>query len=231
MTDHLPPTSSMKTNKRRRSRKSSQGSESDASEDSQVLLAAAAVIWEQPGDDDEPSKKKRAKKPRSSSPPPPPQPDQPTKWSVHVTQIPYQATQIDLRRHFYTQCCMIDDVRLVLRDGNFTGVAFLDLANQASYDGALKLHKSSLLGRRINVRPVRSREELGSIVERTKAKVSATIQQQKAKQKETKEKRPVKSNEKKRTKDKPISPDRKLSKKERNRKAAIIMQRKRARGK
>jgi hypothetical protein len=73
----------------------------------------------------------------------------------------------------------------------FRGVAFVDVADEASFETALKhCHKSLLvLGsssrcsnkRKINVRPVRTKQELAEIVQHTKQKVAETIRTEKAK--------------------------------------------------
>lgn len=82
-------------------------------------------------------------------------------FSVHVTQVSYDATLADLRTHFQT-----DIVRMVRRgtDGTFSGVAFCDYRTEAEYDRALALHRTTWMGRAINVRPVRTPEELQLIV-------------------------------------------------------------------
>ncbi|KAG7366239.1 RNA recognition motif containing protein [Nitzschia inconspicua] len=180
--------------------------------------------------------------------------------SLHITQLPFDLIEMDLRKFFAEQGCSVTSIRLVYdRDvrGNktvFRGVAFVDMLDEASYDRALKLnHKASIRGRKLNIRPTRSKQELASIVSRTKELVQERIRQQlsgetkttaatdsaASKSKKKKDVSKEKSKEKPRKKEttakvddknkekaervdangKPI----KLTKKERNRRAAIIM--------
>lgn len=186
--------------------------------------------------------------------------------SLHITQLPYDTNELDLRRLFAEQGCKLSSIRLVYdkdekgRKTVFRGVAFVDLFDQESYDKALSLNrKSNIRGRKLNVRPTRSKEELASIVRKTRELVWEKIQKQreedekggddgtmdkkaknKAKKKEKKEKAKSKgvtkanktqsktklsgkkdgisSSDKAETKE-----PHKLTKKERNRRAAIIM--------
>jgi RNA recognition motif-containing protein len=142
--------------------------------------------------------------------------------SLHITQ-------------FSEQGCSISSLRMVFDKGQggtrlFRGVAFIDVYDKASYDSALTLHKSRLLGRKINVRPTKSKEVLSSIVERTKDLVAKKIETQKAKEDELKKEQQEKvallqkkrKREKVRTKPDEEEPERKLTRKERNRRAGII---------
>ncbi|KAG7337074.1 RNA recognition motif containing protein [Nitzschia inconspicua] len=180
--------------------------------------------------------------------------------SLHITQLPFDLIEMDLRKFFAEQGCSVTSIRLVYdRDvrGNktvFRGVAFVDMLDEASYDRALKLnHKASIRGRKLNIRPTRSKQELASIVSRTKELVQERIRQQlsgdtkttaatdsvtskskkkkdvnkeKSKEKPHKKETTAKVNDRNKEKaervdanGKPI----KMTKKERNRRAAIIM--------
>jgi RNA recognition motif-containing protein len=178
-------------------------------------------------------------------------------WSLHVTQVSYQATAMDLRRHFSEAGCTVTDVRLLFdgrqRRRRFRGVAFVDAADRQSYETALEQrHGSVLLGRRINVRPVKSVEELASISAQTKERVAQTIhdlkedkRQEEIEQNGSKRKSKETKNEpSKRKQDKKKGPSSskhgkesatsdprkrrhvhgKLTKKQRNRRAAILLQ-------
>jgi RNA recognition motif-containing protein len=155
--------------------------------------------------------------------------------SLHITQLAFDATDYDIRKHFSEQGCSISSLRMVFDKGQggtrlFRGVAFIDVYDKASYDSALTLHKSRLLGRKINVRPTKSKEVLSSIVERTKDLVAKKIETQKAKEDELKKEQQEKvallqkkrKREKVRTKPDEEEPERKLTRKERNRRAGII---------
>ena len=85
----------------------------------------------------------------------------------------------------------VTSVRLVYdRERNhktFRGVAFVDMivADQTTYESVLqKMHGSYLLKRKINVRPVKTKQELAVIVKQTAEQVQVQIQAEKAKKKE-----------------------------------------------
>ncbi|GAX11343.1 hypothetical protein FisN_22Lh012 [Fistulifera solaris] len=128
----------------------------DDEEDAELLAAAAA--WADQAGPTTPD--------RSST--------RPNKLSLHITQIPYECTELDIRSHFAAKGCAVCSVRMVYDEAGgkgrqFRGVAFCDVADEQSYELALKeIHRSRLLGRKINVRPTKTREELSNIVERTK---------------------------------------------------------------
>jgi RNA recognition motif-containing protein len=105
-------------------------------------------------------------------------------YSVHVTQIPYTATDMEIRQHFYDKGILISSLRMVYDRGvdgrrQFRGVGFVDFADEKSYKLSLTLHKSTLLGRRINVRPTKSKVELTDIVAATNIKVAQKIRKHK----------------------------------------------------
>ncbi|GAX20446.1 hypothetical protein FisN_22Hh012 [Fistulifera solaris] len=143
------------TERRKRKRKEVDSTVDDE-EDAGLLAAAAA--WADHEDPTTPN--------RSST--------RPKKLSLHITQIPYECSELDIRSHFAAKGCAVRFVRMVYdetggKGKQFRGVAFCDVADEQSYELALKeIHRSRLLGRKINVRPTRTREELSNIVERTK---------------------------------------------------------------
>jgi hypothetical protein len=158
-------------------------------------------------------------------------PDQQQPRSVHVTQIPFSATELDLRRHFAERGgCLVSSVRLVYDRGidldrQFRGVAFVDVPDDGSFAAALRLDKSRLMGRRINVRPTRPAFELSKIVQETQKRLVG----KKAHTKDRKEQRkrfglPA-GRDCTRTETHKEGEQRKLTRKERNRRAAIIRQR------
>jgi hypothetical protein len=182
--------------------------------------------------------------------------------SLHITQLPYDSTEFDLRKLFAEQGCSVTSIRLVYdhdtegRKTVFRGVAFIDLLDPKSYDEALKLHhKTTIRGRRLNIRPCRTKEELAGIVARTQELVQEKIRLQRSgeagdsniQKPSSTSSKPKSSNNKNsnNTKRKNTEKDRKnkkprldkdgkavkLTKKERNRRAAIIMQKKRRQNK
>mmetsp|Transcript_103696 Transcript_103696/g.299935 ORF Transcript_103696/g.299935 Transcript_103696/m.299935 type:complete len:289 (+) Transcript_103696:179-1045(+) len=107
------------------------------------------------------------------------------KLSLHITQLPYDTNELDLRRLFAEQGCRITSIRLVFdhdekgRKTVFRGVAFVDLLDNESYEKALAMNrKTSIRGRKLNIRPTRSKEELADIVSRTKELVQEKIKEQ-----------------------------------------------------
>ena len=182
-------------------------------------------------------------------------------FSLHLTQLSFDTKEYDIRTLFEKNSCIVTSVRKVYdRSGNektFRGVAFVDVSDKKSYDTALALDRRVLLGRRINVRPTKTKEELADIVERTKELVAEKIRKEKERQDaakvkggptkddEAKEQKVPRGNGRKRDGDSAVGKkdkrprkassevetkadaDRKLTKQERNRRAAIIMSKRR----
>ena len=104
-------------------------------------------------------------------------------YSLHLTKVPYAATQTDIRFAFGQKGCNITSIRLVYdRDQktgekHFRGVAFVDLADEKSYKRGLEFHNKPFLGsgRKVNVRPTRTKNELSEIVRKTEEKVATLI--------------------------------------------------------
>ena len=217
----------------------------DANDSEDELLAQAAAQWASNKEETSTTQRQSDAEKKPSKP-----------LSLHITQLSFDATEYHVRNAFVEQGCIVDSVRLVYdRDGTtrtFRGVAFVDVADEESYQKALKLDRSTLLKRRINVRPTKTPSQLANIVQRTKDLVAEKIRKEreqetprphekkkkeghdsKKKSKSSSEKSGVhkKSSSAKKHKStggKGEDSDRKLTKKERNRRAAIIMQRKRA---
>ena len=92
--------------------------------------------------------------------------------SLHVSQLPFDCSKDKLAAHFEAHGCRLSActkgmgaVRLCMqKDGGFSGVAFVDVADLKSVKLGLKLHRSRFGGRLVNVRPTRSPEELAAIV-------------------------------------------------------------------
>jgi len=100
-------------------------------------------------------------------------------YSLHLTQLSFEITEYDIRSFFESKGCTLTSVRLVYdrsaTEKVFRGVAFIDLDDKKSYEIALSLSRSIIQGRKINVRPVKTKEELGDIVSRTKELVAEKI--------------------------------------------------------
>lgn len=225
-------------------RPQSEGEEVDSDEsddDDEHLLQAAAAAWASTAEASKDNNDNTTPPFSSSSaqhqdnsndeattavaaPPPP--------CSVHITQISFQANQLDLHRHFATHGgCMVSSVRLVYDKGldrqrQFRGVAFIDLADFDSYQKALELDKSILMGRKINVRPTKSTQELSNIVQTTQQLIATKIRSSKDQSNGTTRKDVPLKRAHKATKPRNRESDQKLTKKERNKRAAILRQQK-----
>lgn len=224
--------------------------DNDSDEDNELMAAAAAWAEQQEGGSEQQSKEEEEKNTKVSA-----LPSQTESFSLHITQLPYDANELDIRQLFAEQGCIISSIRLVYdRDEKghktvFRGVAFVDFHDATSYANALKLNRSKIRGRKLNIRPTRSKQELADIVSKTKEMVQERIKKQKngetannnddnekvrlaKKQKKKDKKAKKKANRNKhetpkgrRDTNSPNSkdPNHKLTKKERNRKAAIIL--------
>lgn len=114
-------------------------------------------------------------------------------YSLHMTKVPYTATQTDIRFAFGQKGCNITSIRLVYdRDQktgerHFRGVAFVDLADEKSYNKALEFHNKPFLGKglKVGVRPTVPKSQLSDIVRKTEEKVATLI----ARSKETAQKK------------------------------------------
>jgi hypothetical protein len=62
----------------------------------------------------------------------------------------------------------------------------VDVSDKKSYERALSLDRNVLLGRRVNIRPTRTKEELARIVKHTKETVAEKIRMERQKQESTK---------------------------------------------
>eukprot|EP00984_Skeletonema_dohrnii_P022461 scaffold11577_cov86-Skeletonema_dohrnii-CCMP3373.AAC.3 len=112
-------------------------------------------------------------------------------FSLHLTKVPYEATQTDIRCAFSEKGCYVTSVRLVYDrkangERNFRGVAFVDLGDEASFQKGLALHGTKFLGNKynVNVRPTKSKGELTEIVRKTQEKVAMLIARSKEKERE-----------------------------------------------
>ena len=103
----------------------------DTDEEEEDLLAAAAA-WAEQGNDsdsdagpgDKPKQDTTVENPKAADS------TEAKKWSLHVTQLSFDATEMDIRHHFVSKGCVITSLRLVYdydrasRTKTFRGVAF-----------------------------------------------------------------------------------------------------------
>jgi len=177
-----------KKDKKKKSRKKDKVDIQDDDENDDGVLLAAAALWarDEAGEtsdknfDDQSLRKQGLQNNYSVS--------SSRVFSLHITQLPYDCTEFDLRKLFAEHgCSQIQSIRLVYdydargQKTVFRGVAFVDLLDSKSFEAALKLnHKTSIRGRKLNIRPCRSKEELAEIVTRTKELVQEKIRQQRS---------------------------------------------------
>ena len=123
--------------------------------------------------EDKPAKQKR--KPdaavEASKPGPPPKKAKPlsdTPWlTLFVNQLPYSCTQAELAETFATAAGLsaaelLPAVRMLQKNGAFTGTAFVDLPTEEAQQAGLRLDQSYVGKRRINVKPALSKEQLAA---------------------------------------------------------------------
>ena len=240
--------------------------EEDDDPESAYLRAMAEDIWKddtktKDSDEDfekksysskkkEKSERRKRKRPSNESDPVPTSP-RPQTFSVHITQLPYKATEFDLQKYLFAHgCTNIVSIRFVYDQGDtfqsyhqdrqqqpsmdkkngrvFRGVAFCDLKDQPSYTAALALNKTYLMGRRINVRPTKTVQELKTIVQQTREQLQNDKNKKSSTELSNEKKIPVKKKTPRKARS---SSTHKLTKKERNRRAAIIQQLQRRRKK
>jgi RNA recognition motif-containing protein len=107
--------------------------------------------------------------------------DKDKKLSLYISQLPFGITKDQIADHFKGKGIVFDTkdgVRCVEKkekNGKPSLVAFIDVGNMASFKNGLKLHRSRIDGRQINVRPTVKPEELERIVEQKKKKVEAVV--------------------------------------------------------
>eukprot|EP00617_Octactis_speculum_P014759 CAMPEP_0185746816 /NCGR_PEP_ID=MMETSP1174-20130828/5473_1 /TAXON_ID=35687 /ORGANISM="Dictyocha speculum, Strain CCMP1381" /LENGTH=234 /DNA_ID=CAMNT_0028421727 /DNA_START=30 /DNA_END=734 /DNA_ORIENTATION=- len=88
------------------------------------------------------------------------------KRTLHVTQLPYDIVKSQLLTYFLEAGCPADDCRLVMSGNKFSGGAFLVASDVASCRAGIKLHRSKIKGRTINVRMFKTPEELAAIAKK-----------------------------------------------------------------
>jgi hypothetical protein len=191
-------------------------STTDSDEDNDLLMAAGQWATEQKSDEDEPTpvtsqadtssnwedvkkrKKSKEKETAVSSKEQSVQPKVDTRhvqsstapkiYSLHLTKVPFDATQSIIRYAFSQKGCQVTSVRLVYDtdhktgERTFRGVAFVDFGDETSFQTGLKLHNTAFLGsnRKVNVRPTKTRGELSEIVKKTQERVASLIAKSKA---------------------------------------------------
>ena len=105
------------------------------------------------------------------------------KASLFINQLPFGATREDVASYFAeaalkSASALLPSVRLVLKDGKFTGTAFVDMSDWETLDAGLALHQTAFTcadgsTRKINVREAVSKAQLELLGERAKTKEAA----------------------------------------------------------
>jgi ferredoxin len=102
------------------------------------------------------------------------------KATLFINQLPFSATRDDIALHFSTAAGLsaaelAPSVRLIQKDGKFSGTAFVDVLGWDAVDRGVALHQTRLkasadgASRRINVREAVSKDHLQKISERSQA--------------------------------------------------------------
>ena len=86
------------------------------------------------------------------------------KLTLFITKLPESVTKIELRSLFVSVGCTVLDCRIVYKQHKSTGVAYVDLAEEADVVKALGLDQTECQGSKISVRRHVSREKLHEIV-------------------------------------------------------------------
>lgn len=86
------------------------------------------------------------------------------KRTLFINKLPESVTKIELRSLFVSIGCTVLDCRIVYKQHKSTGVAYVDLAEEADVVKALGLHQTECQGSKISVRRHVSREKLHEIV-------------------------------------------------------------------
>ena len=93
--------------------------------------------------------------------------EMPLKLQLYVSQLPFDTDKGKIVKHFEARGCTISrkhGIRLISEKG----VAFIDAIDEASHAAGLKLHRKAFGGRLLNVRPMKTKDELARIVEEKK---------------------------------------------------------------
>jgi len=86
------------------------------------------------------------------------------KQTLFITKLPESVTKVELRALFVSLGCTIVDCRIVYKQHKSTGVAYVDLAEEADVVKGLELNQTECQGSKIFVRRHVSREKLQEIV-------------------------------------------------------------------
>ncbi|XP_008202275.1 uncharacterized protein DDB_G0283697 [Nasonia vitripennis] len=75
------------------------------------------------------------------------------RYVLFVGNLSYDATTVDIKKHFLTKVDIVKDVRIPTKPGTNTprGFAYVELENSTDYEKALSLHDTFINGRKINV--------------------------------------------------------------------------------
>ena len=89
---------------------------------------------------------------------------QTAKQTLFINKLPETVTKIDLRALFVSIGCTVVDCRIVYKQHKSTGIAYVDLADEADVKKGLELDQTECQGAKIFVRRHVSREKLHEIV-------------------------------------------------------------------
>ena len=144
-------------------------------------------------------------------------PAPPNTHSIYIAQLPFDVTEWEIRQFFdqhSNNTCTLTDVRLVRDQGVCRGVAFAECATDQDYQTALSLHHHKqfrLRGRRLQIRPTKTKAELADIVSQrealVQAKVAELLQRKRDSTKEGQQETPAKARKRERQRSKKRNKD------------------------
>ena len=94
------------------------------------------------------------------------------KCTLYINQLNTDTTKEELRSYFSSSGCVVVDCRIVYKNHKSTGVAYIDVADEASMEKGLALHHLPFSGTKLQIRRHIGRSELLKLVLSKKTKTS-----------------------------------------------------------
>ena len=94
------------------------------------------------------------------------------KCTLFINQLNTDTTKEELRSYFSSSGCVVVDCRIVYKNHKSTGVAYIDVADEASMEKGLALHHLTFSGTKLQIRRHVGRLELLKLVLSKKTKTS-----------------------------------------------------------
>lgn len=97
------------------------------------------------------------------------------KCTLFINQLNTNTTKDELRSYFSSSGCVVLDCRIVYKNHESTGVAYIDVADEASMEKGLALHHLTFSGTKLQIRRHVGRSELLKLVLSKKTKTSSRL--------------------------------------------------------